>query len=256
MTPPPRGPTNGGPTNGELTNGHLLGGRVRYAQPAEGFRSGIEPVLLAAAVPAVPGDRVLEAGTGAGAALLCLAARVQGVSGVGVDVDPLSIRIAAANALENGWNDLRFVAGDIRDLSLDGGFDHACANPPYHPPDGTRSPLAARERAKRGESGLLGEWAIHMARLLRARGTLTFILPTPSLADCLAAMAAADCPAVVLFPLWKRRGQPAKLFVAQGIKGGRSPMQIAAGLVLHEDGSSYTAAAEDVLRNGAPLIVR
>ena len=53
----------------EVTQGHLLGGRVRYAQPRSGFRSGIEPVLLAAAVPARPGERVLEAGSGAGAAL-------------------------------------------------------------------------------------------------------------------------------------------------------------------------------------------
>ncbi|HLB98700.1 MAG TPA: SAM-dependent methyltransferase, partial [Acetobacteraceae bacterium] len=60
----------------KLTEGHLLGGRVRYAQPREGFRSGIEPVMLAAAVPARTGERVLEAGSGAGAALLCLAARV------------------------------------------------------------------------------------------------------------------------------------------------------------------------------------
>ena len=59
----------------DTTEGTLLGGRVRYAQPARGYRTGIEPVLLAAAVPAVPGQAVLEAGTGAGAALLCLAAR-------------------------------------------------------------------------------------------------------------------------------------------------------------------------------------
>ena len=61
------------------TDGHLLGGRVSYAQPREGFRSGIEPVLLAAAIPARPGEHVLEGGSGAGAALLCLAARVPGL---------------------------------------------------------------------------------------------------------------------------------------------------------------------------------
>ncbi|HJS85951.1 MAG TPA: SAM-dependent methyltransferase, partial [Acetobacteraceae bacterium] len=60
----------------DVTGGTLLGGRVRYAQPAEGFRSGIEPVLLAAAVPARPGECVLEGGSGAGAGLLCLAARI------------------------------------------------------------------------------------------------------------------------------------------------------------------------------------
>jgi tRNA1(Val) A37 N6-methylase TrmN6 len=52
------------------TDGHLLGGRVIYRQPATGFRSSIEPVLLAASVPSTPGEHILEAGTGHGAALL------------------------------------------------------------------------------------------------------------------------------------------------------------------------------------------
>ena len=36
----------------------LLGGRVRLRQPVTGYRVAIDPVFLAAAVPAVPGDRV------------------------------------------------------------------------------------------------------------------------------------------------------------------------------------------------------
>ena len=35
-----------------LTDDHLLGGRVRFSQPARGYRVAIDPVLLAAAVPA------------------------------------------------------------------------------------------------------------------------------------------------------------------------------------------------------------
>jgi tRNA1Val (adenine37-N6)-methyltransferase len=239
-----------------LTNGFLLGGRVRYAQPAAGFRSGIEPVILAAAVPAQPGDRILEAGTASGAALLCLAARVPGIVGMGVDLDPDLIAIATRNAADNDWPGLRFVGGDIRHIVLDGGFDHACANPPYHAAAGTRSPNAARERAKRAKFGLLEGWAASMARVLRTRGTLTFILPAPSLPDCLAAMAAADCPVATVFPLWKRRAQEGKLIVAQGVKGSRASLRIAAGLVLHGEGSAYTTAADDVLRNAAALALR
>ncbi len=88
----------------ETTDGYLLGGRVRYAQPKAGFRSGIEPVLLAAAIPARPGEHVLEAGTGAGAGLLCLAARVPGLTGVGIERDPGLTAIAAANGVANGFS--------------------------------------------------------------------------------------------------------------------------------------------------------
>ena len=56
-----------------LTEDRLLGGRVTLLQPQGGLRAGHDAVLLAAAVPARPGDRVLELGCGSGAAFLCLA---------------------------------------------------------------------------------------------------------------------------------------------------------------------------------------
>src|SRR5690348_11130011 len=121
---------------GAVTHGHLLGGRVRYAQPAQGFRSGLEPVLLAASVPARPGERVLEGGSGAGAALLCLAARVPGVQGVGIEQDTALCGLASDNTAANGFADLRFVRADMTAPPDLGAFDHACANPPYHAADG------------------------------------------------------------------------------------------------------------------------
>ncbi len=48
----------------------LLGGRGRLVQPAEGYRAAIDPVFLAAAVPAAAGEAVLDAGAGAGAAVV------------------------------------------------------------------------------------------------------------------------------------------------------------------------------------------
>src|SRR5271157_4597269 len=151
----------------ELTQGHLLGGLVRYAQPRRGFRSGIEPVLLAAAVPARPGERVLEAGSGAGAALLCLAARVPGISGLGVERDPALVAVAARNAAANGWAELAFLAADIAAAPDLGRFDHAFANPPYHAGGGTASPDTARDSARRATPELFATWAVAMGRWLR-----------------------------------------------------------------------------------------
>jgi tRNA1(Val) A37 N6-methylase TrmN6 len=56
---------------------------VTYRQLVDGHRTGFEPVLLAAAVPAKAGDLVLEAGAGAGAGQLFLSPRVPGVRAVG-----------------------------------------------------------------------------------------------------------------------------------------------------------------------------
>lgn len=236
-----------------VTQDHLLNGRVSYAQPAEGFRAGIEPILLAAAVPARPGEHVLEGGSGAGAALLCLAARVPDLRGLGVERDAGLVSLATRNAAANGATGLAFLAADVTAMSGIGRFDHALANPPYHPAHGTVSPSAARMQAKRGQPGLLSAWARALGAPLRHHGTLTFILVAGSLPECFVAMAEAGCPASAVLPLWPKQCRPAKLVLAQGVKGGRAAPRLLRGLVLHEADGGFTPAAEAILRGGAPL---
>ncbi len=233
--------------------GRLLGGRVRYSQPATGFRSGIEPVLLAASLPARPRERVLEAGTGAGAAILCLSARVPGALATGVEIDPALAALAAANAEANAMAGISVVAGAIEAYVPDRPFDHAIANPPYHPPSGTVSPDAARATAKRGSAALIDAWIASLARALRDRGTLTLIVSAPVVPACLMAMERQGCPCSTLFPLWPKAGRAAKLVLLRGIRGGRAPFRVAGGLVLHTEGGAFTEAAERILREGGGL---
>ena len=237
----------------ELTLDHLLGGRVKYMQPREGFRAAVDPVLLAAAIPARAGERVLEGGTGAGAALLCLAARVPGISGVGVDREPALLRIARANAAENGWPDLSFAAADLGASPIGGRFDHAFANPPYHAPGGTLSPSPAREAAKRFMPESLPVWVAALSRPLRHRGTLTLILPPRLLESALTAMREGNVAAECVFPIWPRDGRPARLLLIQGRKHGRSPLILAPGLILHAAEATFRPEAEAVLRDAAAL---
>jgi tRNA1Val (adenine37-N6)-methyltransferase len=241
--------------NGDQTDGHLLDGRVRYAQPRHGFRSGIEPVLLAAAVPARENQRVLEAGSGAGATLLCLAARVPGLCGVGIEQDPALARLAGQNAAANGKVGLAFIAADIRSPPALGVFDHACANPPYHPAAGTPSPDASRRVAKQADNDLLTAWVAALAATLRPRGTLTCILPAAMLPQAAAAFAAAGCQPASVLPLWPKTGAAAKLVLLRGIKGGRMPFRLLAGLILHRPDGGFTVAVEAVLRGAQPLLL-
>ncbi len=231
----------------------LLGGRVIHAQPAQGHRTGIEPVLLAASIAARPGAHVLEGGTGSGAALLCLAARVPGLTGLGIERLPAAAAIARANIAANGFAGLAVSEGDLTTLRPAGPFDHAFANPPWHLEHGTASPDAARDLARRGAPDLLARWAAALAAPLRRRGSLTLVLPAGLLADGLAALAAAGCGSFAVLPLWPHAGQPAGLLLLRGIKAGRGPTRLLAGLVLHEPAGGYSAAAGQVLRDAAAL---
>ena len=256
-TPSGNIPPRATPPASAVTADHLLGGRVIYRQPRDGLRAAIDPVLLAAAIPARPGERVLEGGTGAGAALLCLAARVPGISGLGIDRDHGLLRLARENAAANGWPDLLFAAGDLAATPIGGptggSFEHAFANPPYHSADGSPSPSRARETAKRSSPELLSVWVEALSRPLRHRGTLTMVLPPRLLAPALTAMRDSEVPAECVFPIWPRAGQPARLMLIRGRKHGRSPLVLASGLVLHTATGAFRPDAEALLRDCGAL---
>ena len=235
--------------------GTLLGGRVRHAQPCQGHRSGLEPVLLAAAIPARAGARVLEGGTGAGSALLCLAARVAGITGVGIERDAAMADLARRNLAENDCVGLAIETADLTSWRGVGGFDHAFANPPWHTEAATASPDVRRDAARRASPALLEAWARALAAALRHRGTLTLILGADHLAGGLAAVAAAGCGSPTILPLWAKAGRPARLVLLQAIRGGRGPSRVMPGLVLHEANGGFTAAAEAILRDGQALAV-
>ena len=245
----------------DTTDGHLLAGRIRYRQPAMGFRTGLEPVLLAAAIAARPGERVLEAGTGAGAASLCLGWRAGGapgdgaIRGVAIERNPDLARLAARNLADNGLPGIRLVVADV----IQGGaigpaqFDHAFANPPWHPDDSTASGNALRDQARRAPPGLERGWVAAMAGSLRHLGTLTLILPAARLPAWMAALAEASCGSLRILPLWPKAGRPAKLVLVRASRFGAGSCTILPGLTLHQEDGSYTGAADAVLRGGAPI---
>ncbi len=237
--------------NLELTEGTLLGGRVRYTQPGAGFRSGIEPVLLAATIPARCGQVVIEGGSGVGAGLLCLHARVPGVELYGVEQDPCLAAMAEANATANR-SSAQILATDLLQTPLPGA-DHAFANPPYHRAGGTLPADPGRRTAKHAESGTIAAWVRALAAPLKHLGTLTLIVAAPAVPEAMDAMSQADCPAAALLPLWPKAGRSAKLVIVRGVRGGRTPFCILPGLVLHNDSSGFTPQAEAVLREGANL---
>ena len=117
---------------GDLTHDAFLCGRLHLWQPRKGYRAATDPVLLVAACPAVAGQRVLDLGCGAGAASLCLAARVPGLQLAGLELQAAYATLARRNAAENGI-DMQVEEGDLASMprALRVAFDHVIAKTPY-----------------------------------------------------------------------------------------------------------------------------
>ena len=239
-----------------VTADRLLGGRVVLSQPLRGYRAAIDPVLLAAAVPAQAGESVIELGTGTGAAALCLTARVPGVAVTGVEIEPGIAALAGRNALANGVAErFRVVLANVETPGALGtaSFDHAMANPPYHeaathPP----SPEPAKARANTAPATGLAVWIERALARLRPGGSLTLIQRADRLGEILSALG-ARAGRIGVLPVQPRADAPASRIIVQAVKGRRTPLVLLPPLVLHEADGRYTAAAERILFDVVPL---
>tara|TARA_R110002072_G_C7855474_1_gene526024 strand:- start:95 stop:850 length:756 start_codon:yes stop_codon:yes gene_type:complete len=241
-----------------LTRDVFLGGTLGIWQPARGYRAATDPVLLAAAVAARPGQEVLELGCGAGVALLALGARVPDLVLCGVERQALYAELARRNARDNGLP-ARIETADITALPADlrQGFDHVLINPPYYPPTAPAATDSGRAAALR-EDTPLEIWLDTALRRLKPGGYLTVIHLAERLPDLLAAIG-SRAGAVRVRPLTARAGRAAGRVLLQARKGARGPFQLLAPLILHlgdrhlADRDDFTPTAQAILRDGEAL---
>ena len=239
-----------------VTHDTLLDGRVRLTQPKDGFRAAVDSVLLAAAVPARARQKVLEPGMGAGAAALCLARRIPGLSITGLELQPGMARLARANAEDNDLTEvIRVIEGDLKAPPpglVPGDFEQVMANPPFVA-DGTVPPEESKALANIEGGTTLRAWIGFCLSMLAHKGTLTMIHRADRL-DRIISLLSGRAGEIQIIPLWPKAGQPAKRAIVRARKGVRSPLVLHPGLILHEADGAYTPEAKRILRDGEPLI--
>jgi tRNA1(Val) A37 N6-methylase TrmN6 len=245
-----------------LTCDAFLDGRVSIRQHRTGFRSGLDAVFLAAACPAEASSHVLEAGCGAGAACLCLLARVPGARATGVEIDEDLAALAAENAAANdAAGRFEVIAADVTSpwaqleslgLRRDA-YDHVIANPPFYS-EGHLRPAKdrANARARAMPEGELEDWLRFLAATAKPSGTCTIIHTAEALPKLLSAFE-RRFGGLRITPLYPRADAPAIRVIISGTKGSAAPVTITSGIILHEKDGKPTRAAEAILREGCAL---
>lgn len=241
----------------DVTEDGVLNGQVLLRQPARGYRAGMDAALLAAACDAGPGERVLEAGCGAGGALLAAAFRRSGARFTGLERDAAAAALARENVVLNGFADrVAIVDGDVqagfRALDLPT-FDAVMANPPFFDdPDALRAPAVEKSGAWMADGGLEA-WTGFLLKAVREGGTITVIHRADRLGDLLSLLS-GKAGSFRIRPIHPFADVPAKRVLVRAVKTGKAPLVLLPALVLHDgEGGKHSAAAEAILRGEAAL---
>lgn len=245
----------------------FVGGRVEAVQPTRGHhRSGLEAVLLGAALPPDFAGTIVDLGAGAGVAGMVAAVRCPAAAVVLAERDADAVACARA-ALARPAN-RRFaerVAIVMADIAAPeavraaagltrGMADAVLTNPPFHPPATTTAPAGSQRAAAHvlGAGGL-DQWLRTAASLLKPGGRLVVVFRADGIAGLLAALG-GRFGAVDVLPVQPRAGDPAHRILVGAVKGSRAALSLLPALVLHgAAGGTYLPHVESILRDGAWL---
>lgn len=243
----------------QTTEDAILGGRVVMLQPKKGYRVAVDPVLLAASIPAKPGDTILDLGSGTGAASFCLRSRVEGVKISGVESNPDYLALAEESVVMNNWiEDIAFMQGDIRhelDPLEPDTFDWVMANPPFYDDEKYSPSPDEGKSAAHAIGGGLQPWLDCAAKYLKPDGWFFLIYPGGAEEEALATIRAPFRELRIL-RIWPKVEGPTKRLIIAARKGGMGMIKEAGTFILHEDNGDYTPAARAVLWDATsiPLI--
>ena len=89
------------------TKDYLLDGKIIYFQPKDGYRSGIEPIILASKAKASDLN-ILDLGAGCGPISLIVAYRFPKSSIVGIEKNNIHYNLALRNKEKNNFINLEY----------------------------------------------------------------------------------------------------------------------------------------------------
>jgi tRNA1(Val) A37 N6-methylase TrmN6 len=234
----------------DVTHDTLLRGRVKLIQPAHGFRSSLDPVLLAGFIQA-PYGRFLDIGCGTGALSFLLLARDPAATGLGVEIQPRLAALATRSVEANGFG-ARFAvaAADVREPGVvpRTAFDLVASNPPFRAlGTGVLPPQTERSLAHHEVALTLAEWLEVAQGALRPEGRLAAIYPADRFDEMRAALADRRLAMARLRLVQAQAGARASRFCFEARRSALvAETQTEASLVVHEQGK-YSAEVRAML---------
>ena len=220
-------------------------------QEKTGYRYSIEPFLLADFMSLLPGQSVLDIGTGCGIIPILLVQREPSLKITAIEIQDCSQ--AQKNIQQNGMEQkITLIHGDFlkeaENLEPES-FDHIVSNPPYRKiQTGRINPDAGKALARHELSLNMNSLLDKSAQLLKKAGQISLAYPPERMSETLREL---ECRS--LYPRQARfiHGNfqtAAKIFLVSALKGKKSDFSVAPPLAVYNKDGTYSKEAESLLR--------
>lgn len=225
-------------------------GGLKLIQSSEGFRFGVDAVLLAdfAAGICPSADSIVDLGTGNGVIPLILSHKTKAGSITGIDLQAKAIELAARSRDLNGLGErIRFIRCDVANLreeesDLRGTADAVVSNPPYIArgagiTNAGDSKFLSRQETTAG----IEEFTAAAAFLLKERGHF-FLVHRPSrLVDLFYCCRKNGLEPKKIRFVAPRQGAKPNIVLLHCVKGGGRELDFADDLYVYDKSGEYTA---------------
>ncbi len=230
----------------KFTYDSFFNGRIKVMQHKNGYRFSIDAVILADYASKRPAKKVLDLGTGCGIIPLIILWNRPETTVVGVEIQKELAHIARenvkANCLEHKITILRMDMKSLKRDNGEGAFDLIVSNPPYwRPGSGRINPDMQKAVARHEIKASLKDVVAAAKRMSDISSRIAMIYPAERLSALLSQMDKAKIEPKYLRMIHSKKDTEAKLFIIEGVKGGRPGLKIDPPLVIYNKDGSYTS---------------
>ena len=236
----------------EVTTDDLQNGYYIY-QPADGFRFGVDAVLLSEFTRIKPGENVLDMGTGTGIIPILLAAKTKGRHFTGLEIQEFSAAVARESVLLNKLEErIDIVNGDIKEASKLFGnesFNVIVSNPPYMIADhGLRNDTDEKYIARHEVLCIFDDIAREASRVLISKGRFYLIHRPFRLAELFMTLKKYKLEPKRMRLVHSYVDKEPQMVMIEAAKGGNSGIRIEKPLIIYEKGGEYTEELKEIYK--------
>lgn len=223
----------------------------KLIQKKEGFRFGMDAVLLSGFANVSEGEKTIDLGTGTGIIPILLKAKTEGTDFIGLEIQEESVELAKRNVEMNELSDfIEINQGDIKEASNNFGaatFDVVVTNPPYMTEDGgITNPNDAKAIARHEIKCNLEDVIRESAKLLKPMGRFYMVHRPRRMPDLIELMRKYGIEPKVIRMVHPFAEKPANMVLIEGVRGGRAMTVVEKPLIVYKEPDIYTDEIYDI----------